>query len=92
MSEVANRKYAEKPACHVGDRDGRDTDRETGTGSEAKPICLPSFVTPHLRVRFTDALGISFFHFRLAFAFLMVAADFADAEDFGIQQQQQWQL
>lgn len=34
------------------DRDDKGTDREAGTDSEAKLICSPLVVTPHLRCAF----------------------------------------
>lgn len=47
------------PARHVGNKDDKGADREAGTGtrSEAKLICSPSVVTPHLRCAFHQCTG-----------------------------------
>jgi hypothetical protein len=39
------------------DKDDKGTDREAGTRSEAKLICLPPVVTPHLRCAFHQCTG-----------------------------------
>jgi hypothetical protein len=72
----------------VGDRgyEGRVADRKEGTGSEAKLICSPSVVTPHLRCVFHQCTGGFFFLLRsdrIRVHLPMVAQDLADAAALG---------